>query len=56
MSNPVIAVGASVELPIGPIPAEVHQIVNPGNANNGYILVDFSAVTSVTAAVINVPQ
>lgn len=56
LAAPVIAVPAGVELAIGPIPAEVHQIINPANANNGYILVDFSAVTSVTAAVLNVPQ
>jgi hypothetical protein len=56
LTSPVVAVAAGAELAIGPLQAEVHQIVNLGNANNGYILVDFSGVTSVTAAVINVPQ
>ena len=56
LTSPVVAVGAGAELAIGPLPAEVHQIINSGNANNGYILVDFSAVTSVTAAILNVPQ
>jgi hypothetical protein len=56
LTSPVVAVAAGAELAIGPLQGEVHQIVNLGNANNGYILVDFSAVTSVTAAIINVPQ
>jgi hypothetical protein len=49
-------VAAGAESAIGPLLGEVHQIINVGNANNGYILVDFSAVTTVTAAVLNVPQ
>lgn len=56
LTAPTVSVGAGVELAIGPLPAEVHVIVNPSNANNGYILVDFSSITSVTAAVVNVPQ
>lgn len=56
LTSPTISVAAGSESAIGPIPAEVHVIINPANANNGFILVDFSAVTTVTAAVINVPQ
>jgi hypothetical protein len=56
LTAPTVTVPAGAELAIGPLPAEMHQIVNQGNANNGYILVDFSAVTTVTAAILNVPQ
>jgi hypothetical protein len=56
LTSPTIVIAAGAEQAIGPIPAEVHVITNPANSNNGYILVDFSSVTTVTAAVINVPQ
>jgi hypothetical protein len=56
LTSPTVTVAAGAELAIGPLNGELHQIVNPANANNGYILVDFSSVTTVTAAVLNVPQ
>lgn len=56
ITSPTVSVAAGAEVPLGPIPGELHQIVNPADANNGYALIDFSSITSVTAAVINVPQ
>jgi hypothetical protein len=56
ITSPTVTVAAGAEVPLGPIPGELHQIINPADANNGYVLLDFSAVTTVTAAVINVPQ
>lgn len=56
ITSPTFTVGAGVEVAVGPIPGELHQIVNPADPNNGYVLVDFSGVTSVTAAVMNVLQ
>lgn len=56
LTSPQFIIAAGAEVALGPIPAEVHVINNAGNANNGYILVDFTSVTTVTAAVLSVPQ
>lgn len=56
IASPTVTVPATTEVALGPIPGELHQIINPADTNNGYVTIDFSAVTSVTAAVINVPQ
>jgi hypothetical protein len=43
-------------VPAGGLAVLPGSILLVTNSNNGYILVDFSSVTTVTAAVINVPQ